>query len=109
MSIKDQPLLVFVTTPDQETAKLIGTALVEKKIAACANIIPGLRSIYRWEGEVHDETEVMMVIKSRETLFDPDLIKCVKELHPYQVPEIIAVPIKMGEKAYLDWILQETD
>jgi periplasmic divalent cation tolerance protein len=108
MSVIDLPLIVMATAPDQETARVIATALVEKRIAACVNILPGLRSIYRWEGEIQDNGEVMMVIKTKEDRFDPDLVTCIKELHPFQVPEIIALPIKMGEKAYLDWIISET-
>jgi periplasmic divalent cation tolerance protein len=104
----DQPLVVFVTAPDQEVAGVIATTLVEKRIAACVNILPEMRSIYRWEDEIHDDREVLMIIKTREDLFDPDLTTCIKQLHPYQVPEIIAVPIKMGEKTYLDWIISET-
>ena len=108
MSVIDQPIIVMVTAPDQERAGVIATALVEKRIAACVNILPEIRSIYRWEDEIHDDSEVMMVIKTREESFDPDLIACVKELHPYQVPEIIALPIKMGEETYLEWIISVT-
>ena len=108
MSILDQPLIVLVTAPDQETAGVIATALVEKRIAACVNILPGIRSIYRWEEGIHDDSEVMMIVKTREGVFDPELIACVKELHPYQVPEVIALPIKLGDRKYLDWIIGET-
>ena len=108
MPVIDQPIVVLVNAPDQETAEGIATALVEKRIAACVNILPGLRSIYRWEEEIHDEGEVLMIIKTREKLFDPELITSVRELHPYQTPEIIALPIKMGEESYLDWIAAET-
>jgi periplasmic divalent cation tolerance protein len=107
MSVSDQPLIAIVTTPDHDIAGVIATALVEKRIAACVNILPEIRSIYRWEKEVHDDGEVMMIIKTRTDLFDPDLIACVKELHPYQVPEIIAVKIEMGESTYLKWLLTE--
>jgi periplasmic divalent cation tolerance protein len=108
MSNADSVQFALVTAPDQKTAEAIAYALVERKIAACVNILPGLRSIYRWEEEVHDEGEVLMIIKTRKDLFDPELITCVQELHPYQVSEIIALPVIAGEKTYLDWILAET-
>ena len=101
-------ILVLVTAPDQDLAELLAKTLVEKKIAACVNLISGMRSIYRWEGEVQEEQEVLLMIKTQTGLIENQLIPLVQELHPYDVPEIIALPIVAGEKNYLDWILSET-
>ena len=101
-------ILVLVTAPDQDLAELLAKTLVEKKIAACVNLFSGMRSIYRWEGEVQEEQEVLLMIKTQTGLIENQLIPLVQELHPYDVPEIIALPIVAGEKNYLDWILSET-
>ena len=101
-------ILVLVTAPDQDSAELLAKTLVEKKIAACVNLFSGMRSIYRWEGEVQEEQEVLLMIKTQKRLIENQLIPLVQELHPYDVPEIIALPIVAGEKNYLDWILSET-
>lgn len=96
-------ILVFVTAGSAEEGGRIGRALVEEGFAACANIIPGIRSIYRWRGEVCDDEEVLIMIKSKATLFER-LKKRIKELHSYEVPEIIAFPITLGSPDYLRWI-----
>ncbi len=96
-------ILVFVTAGSADEGGRIGRALVEEGLAACANIIPGIRSIYRWKGEVCDDEEVLIMIKSKATLFER-LKKRVKELHSYEVPEIIAFPITLGSPDYLRWI-----
>jgi periplasmic divalent cation tolerance protein len=96
-------LLVSVTTPSSEEAKRIAEALVQERLAACVNIVPAITSIYHWQGEVHRDSEVLLIAKSRPELFDP-LAARVKELHSYEVPEIIALPIVAGSKAYLNWI-----
>ncbi len=100
-------IVVFITAPGEEEAAGIAKALVEEKLAACVNIIRGIRSIYRWEGKVEDEPEALMVVKSREGLFEK-LSGRVRELHPYSVPEVIAVPITRGLKEYVDWIGEAT-
>jgi periplasmic divalent cation tolerance protein len=100
-------IVVFITAPGEEEAAGIAKALVEEKLAACVNIIRGIRSIYRWEGRVEDEPEALMVVKSREGLFEK-LSGRVRELHPYSVPEVIAVPITRGLKEYVDWIGEAT-
>ncbi|MCJ7715810.1 MAG: divalent-cation tolerance protein CutA [Anaerolineales bacterium] len=104
----DSVCLVLVTAPDSDTAVLIANTLLEKKLAACVNIYPGLRSIYRWEGKIQDESEVLMMIKTRVELIDTSLIPLIQELHPYQVPEIISLPISGGSEPYLSWIFSET-
>jgi len=102
-----QEIVVFVTTSSEEEAARIGRALVEGGLAACANVLPRIRSIFRWEGKVSEEQESLMVVKSRSDLFG-DLARTVKRLHSYQVPEIIAVPIAHGSPEYLSWIHEVT-
>ncbi len=101
-------IVVFVTTKDEEEAARIAEVLVEKKLAACVNIIKGVRSIYTWNGAIQDEHEAQMAIKTRQELF-PLLKAEVKRLHSYSTPEIIALPIVAGSSAYLEWIEKATD
>ncbi len=96
-------IVVFVSAKDEDEAARIATALVEKKLAACCNIIKGARSIYRWEGAVHDEHEALMIIKTRRELFS-SLEAEVKRLHSYSTPEIIALPITAASASYLSWL-----
>ncbi|MGE5300565.1 MAG: divalent-cation tolerance protein CutA [Acidobacteriota bacterium] len=100
-------IIVLITAQKEEEAVEIAKDIVGKKLAACVNIVGGVRSIYRWGGKMEDEEEVLMVVKSRRTLF-PDLVKRVKELHRYTVPEIIALPIIEGSEEYLGWLKEET-
>lgn len=102
-----QEIVVLVTASSEEEAARIGRALVEGGLAACANVLPRIRSIFRWEGKVSEEQESLMVVKSRSDLFD-DLARTVKSLHSYQVPEIIALPIAHGSPEYLAWIHEVT-
>jgi len=96
-------LLVFITTSSSEEGQRIAETLVQERLAACVNIVPAIISIYRWQGEVHRDSEVLLIAKSRPELFE-SLAARVKELHSYEVPEIIALPIVAGSKAYLSWI-----
>lgn len=100
-------VVVLITAPSVEQAESIGRALVESRLAACANIVPGLKSIFHWQGQVCTEDEVLMLVKSRSEQF-PDLVRKVKDHHSYEVPEIIALPILTGDDAYLDWLKEET-
>ena len=100
-------IIVLITAQKEEEAAEIAKDIVGKKLAACVNIVRGVRSIYRWKGKREDEEEVLLVVKSRRTLF-PDLVKRVKELHRYTVPEIIALPIIEGSEEYLGWLKEET-
>ncbi len=100
-------IVVFVTTSSEEEAARIGRALVEAGLAACANVLPRVRSIFSWEGKVSEEQESLMVLKTRADLFK-DLAATVKKLHSYSVPEIIAVPITRGSADYLAWIRNVT-
>ncbi len=98
---------VLVTAPDVECAERIARALVEEKLAACANLLPGVRSIYRWEGAVEEAQEVLMVLKTRATQVDA-LARRIAALHPYDVPEVLALPVAGGSARYLSWVLGET-
>ena len=100
-------IVVFVTCGSEDEALKIARALVEEKLAACANMISPLRSIYRWEGKICDEKEWLLLIKTQQSRFE-DLAKRVKALHSYSVPEIIALPITEGSPAYLNWIEENT-
>ncbi|MCK4910531.1 MAG: divalent-cation tolerance protein CutA [Thermodesulfovibrionales bacterium] len=100
-------IVVIVTASNEEEAAKIGKALVDERLAACANIVPKIRSIYRWEGKVQDDPETLMLIKTTDGAFDA-LLKRVKELHSYSVPEIIALPIGAGSSDYLSWIEDST-
>jgi len=102
-----EALVVFVTTPTAERAAELARALVEERLAACGNVVPGLRSIYRWEGKVHDEGEALLVLKTTRARFE-SLRERVLALHPYEVPEVIALPIEAGSAPYLAWIASET-
>lgn len=98
-------LVVLVTAPDRNNAYKIAQTVVKEKLAACANIIPGITSIYRWERKLNRDKEVLLVIKTIGKSF-VRLADRIKSLHPYQVPEIIALPIVKGSTAYLEWINQ---
>ena len=108
MSLADGRIVVFVTAPDAEDASRIARVLVEEGLCACASVVGPIRSIYRWQGRViDDDAEALLVLKTRGALFAP-LEARVRELHPYEVPEIIALPITAGSEAYLLWIDQMT-
>jgi len=99
---------VYVTAPSLDVAHKIGLALVEERLAACVNIISGMHSIYRWQGRVETASEVVLIAKSRASLFE-EIEKRITELHPYDCPCIVAWPIAAGHQPYLDWLWQETD
>jgi periplasmic divalent cation tolerance protein len=100
-------IVVFITVSSEDEAAKIAKALVENKLAGCVNIIKNIRSIYSWQGKIEDEPEVLMIAKTQKHLFD-SLMKRVKELHSYTVPEIIALPIIEGSKDYLKWLKEVT-
>lgn len=100
-------LIVFVTVPDAEAGARLGRVLVEERLAACVNVVPGLRSIYVWQGAVTDEAEALCLIKTRSGLFTA-LQARLGQLHPYQVPEILGVEPARGNPSYLRWLAQAT-
>jgi periplasmic divalent cation tolerance protein len=100
-------LVVLCTCPDEATATGIATALLAEELAACVNCVAGIRSIYRWEGQIRDDTEVLLVIKTSAARYGA-LETLVRARHPYELPEIIALPVVAGARDYLDWIGQAT-
>ncbi len=102
-----QRLLVFTNLPDRAAAERIAGLLLEQRLAACVNILAPCRSVYRWKGVVqHDEEHPMLIKTSAERY--PALEQALRREHPYELPEIIAVPIERGLPAYLDWVAAET-
>ncbi|HKN87151.1 MAG TPA: divalent-cation tolerance protein CutA [Nitrospiraceae bacterium] len=102
-----QAIIVLVTTASEEEATTIGRTTVKQGLAACANILALKKSIFQWEGQIVEEQECLMIIKSRTDLFE-ELSTAVKRLHSYKVPEIIAVPIVKGLQDYLNWVIEST-
>lgn len=100
-------MLLYVTAGDVEEATRIGRTLVEEKLVACANVFDGVRSLYRWEGEVQDDSEAVLFAKTHETCVDAATAR-VKALHSYDVPCVVAIPIVGGNPDFLSWITQET-
>jgi len=96
-------LVVLVTTPSPEEAARIARALVEERLAACGNVVPGLRSIYRWEGRVEDEAEALLILKTTAERFEAMRARTV-DLHPYDTPEVLALPVAAGHAPYLAWL-----
>jgi periplasmic divalent cation tolerance protein len=99
--------LLLNTCPDEATGLRIAQLLVTQKLAACVNIVPGLHSVYHWQGEVHSEREVLLLIKTRADLYTA-VETALIQAHPYDVPEVIALPFDTGLSAYLTWIAQVT-
>jgi periplasmic divalent cation tolerance protein len=95
------------TCPDAASARRIADALVEARLAACVNVLPGITSVYRWQGKVEQADEVLLVAKTVRARLDA-LTRQVQALHPYELPEVVAVEISGGLPAYLDWIAAET-
>jgi periplasmic divalent cation tolerance protein len=95
--------IVLSTCPSQETAESIAMSLVEKKLAACVNIIPGLASIYEWQGNIEKSQEFLLIIKTRNAVY-PAVESAILDRHPYELPEIISIPLNNGSANYLSWI-----
>ena len=96
-------IVIFITAANKKEAEKIANKLVEKRLAACVNIIDNVRSIFWWEAKIDSANEVFMIVKSKKSYLSR-IIKLVKSLHSYQVPEIIALPIVGGDKNYLNWL-----
>lgn len=101
-------IIVLITAPDEEEAARLSRTIVGERLAGCVNIIRSIRSIYRWQGQMEDGQEVLMIIKTKRALFER-LQKRISDLHSYSVPEIIALPLVGGSEQYLNWLGQETD
>ena len=104
----DRAVFVYTTWPATADAEAAGRTLVERRLAACVNILPGMISHYRWEGKVERAEEAVMIIKTRASLADA-VSDAVKELHSYDTPAIVVLPLESVEKGYLGWLLAETD
>ncbi|MGE4297864.1 MAG: divalent-cation tolerance protein CutA [Desulfovibrionaceae bacterium] len=102
-----EPLFVYMTAADTAEAERIGRALVEARLAACVNVLPGMRSFYWWDGAVRTGDEAVLVAKTTRSRMDA-LTTAVQRLHSYEVPCIAALPIVDGNAAFLDWIRDET-
>lgn len=105
---KGQHSVAYVTTPNEEVAKNISRGLITNKLAACINLIPKITSIYMWKGEVTEDSEVLMMIKTKTSKIE-ELTEFVKKNHPYEVCEVISLPIQNGNSAYLKWIDEVMD
>lgn len=99
--------VVFVTAPTQEEATSLGQALVRDRLAACVNVVGPIRSIYEWEGEIRDDAEWLMIVKTTRERFT-SLRQFVEARHSYEVPEILALPVTSGSSRYLEWVIQLT-
>ncbi|MCJ7659374.1 MAG: divalent-cation tolerance protein CutA, partial [Anaerolineales bacterium] len=94
-------IVVLITVPSKDIAEKIASALLEQNLAACVNIAAPIHSLYTWENKICEDEEMLLIIKSRAELFENRLVPAVQAAHPYEVPEIIALPILMGSKSYL--------
>jgi periplasmic divalent cation tolerance protein len=99
--------LVLVTAPNEEVGAELAKALVQERLAACVNLAPSVRSVYRWKGALCDERESALWIKTRQGCLER-LQERIRALHPYEVPEIVALPVQWGSRDYLSWVLDET-
>ena len=100
-------LVVLVTAPSPEVAAALARTLVEERLAACGNVLSEVRSIYRWEGQVREDAEALLVLKTTRARLEA-LRDRVLALHPYDVPEVLALPVEAGSAAYLAWLAGET-
>lgn len=100
-------MLLLTTCPDEAAAQRLATALLERRQAACVSRMPGLMSSYRWQGRIAEDAEVLVLIKAPAARY-PEIEASIRELHPYEVPELIGLPVIAGLPAYLDWVASET-
>ena len=101
------PLFVYTTFPDEDSAASVAEHLLKKKLVACANILPAVRSLYIWKGKVQNEGEAVMVLKTTAEQFEAMEKEIVKR-HPYDIPAIVALPIETGHEPYLQWVVDQT-
>ncbi|XVE55584.1 hypothetical protein DITRI_Ditri03aG0170800 [Diplodiscus trichospermus] len=100
-------IVVYVTVPNREAGRKLAESIVKEKLAACVNIVPGLESVYEWEGKINTDPEELLIIKTRQSLLEA-LTEHVKANHEYDVPEVIALPITGGSPQYLEWLKNST-
>ena len=104
---KSTPMIFFITSPDEKTTQKLAQGIVERKIAACANIIPKISSIYWWEGKIHTSTEQLIMVKTTKAKSE-QLVEYIQNTHPYEVPECVGLNITKGSLPYLQWIVDST-
>ena len=104
----ERVVFVYTTYPSVVEAEKAGRALLERELAACVNILPGMVSLYRWQGALERGEEAVMIIKTRASLAEP-VCAAVKEMHAYATPAILVIPIESVDQTYLAWILAETE
>lgn len=100
-------IVVLTNAPDRAVARKIADALIERRLAACVSILSECTSVYRWKGAVETATEVPILIKTRADIYD-DVEAAIRGLHPYELPEIIAIPVERGSPGFLDWVNEQT-
>ncbi len=101
-------IVVMVTASSRDEASRLAAAVVGERLAVCVNIVGGVRSIYRWQGEICEDEETLLVIKTSRERFAA-IERRISEMHSYDVPEVIALPVEMGADSYLDWLLSQLD
>ena len=106
--MSDDVRIVLVTAPSDDVASALSRTLVEDRLCACVNRVEGLRSVYRWEGKLHDDGEVLMIIKTTDARVDA-LTKRVEKEHPYECPEVVVLPVVAGSVGYLDWVRKSVE
>lgn len=99
--------VIYCTVPNEFSANLIASTLIDENLAACVNIVPSVTSVYKWEGTVQTDSELLLIIKTQQSKFE-EIEKRIKELHENSIPEIIALPIIKGSEEYQNWIVKET-
>lgn len=104
---ENEVLLVITNLPDRVTAERVAETLVTQRVAACVNVLAECRSVYRWESKLEHATEVPLLIKTSRGAY-PELEEALRKAHPYELPEIVAVPVAAGLPDYLNWVVQET-
>ena len=105
--MSNEAILVYTTVADHDAASGLAELLIAERLAACVHIVPAIRSVYRWQGKVYRDDEVQLVIKTQASHFEL-IAGLLREHHPYELPEIIAVRVARGSQEYLDWIASET-
>ena len=105
--MSDELQVMFSTAPNRETALLIARAVVAERLAACVNLVPRVTSVYRWEDKIEEDEEVLLVVKTRADRSDA-LCARIGELHPYDVPELVLLPVAGGAESYLEWVREES-
>ena len=106
--LASQVRVVLVTVPDEDEGRILARRLVQERLVACGNVIPGLTSVYRWDGEIQEDPEALVLLKTTVDRLETLRLR-VEELHPYDVPEFLALPVDRGNDTYLRWVLKEVE